>query len=192
MKKSVLVGCIFVSIISGILIGIIVHFNSNRVLEEATLKEVENANNLVEKYENIIETGTLKVKTSPNTKIVYETLYLECNHLESKEENIDAGDVNQDENYFLNKYIDWDVKSFSDERVELYKQQVGICDKHYVVKKMDNYIAVYTLDSEGNQNLKEITDILTVYLPQEDVDLLEKGINVCGDNELAKLLGDYE
>ena len=57
---------------------------------------------------------------------------------------------------------------------------------------MDNYIAVYTLDSDGNQNLKEITDILTVYLPQEDVDLLEKGINVCGDNELAKLLGDYE
>ena len=76
MRKSVLVGCIFVSIISGILIGIIVHFSSNRVLEEATLKEVENANNFVEKYENIIETGTLKVKTSPNTKIVYETLYL--------------------------------------------------------------------------------------------------------------------
>lgn len=192
MKKSILVGCIFVSIISGILIGIIVHFNNDRTLEKATLKEVENANKFIEKQENIIETGTSKEKTSPNAKIVYETLYLECNHLETTEEDIKSEDVNQDENYFINKYIDWEVKSFSDDKIELYKTQGGLCDKHYVVKKLDDYIAIYTLDSNGNEDLKEITDILTVYLPQEDVDLLEKGIKVNGDNELARLLSDYE
>ncbi len=192
MKKSVLVGCIFASIISGILIGIIVHFNNNRVLEEATLKEVDNANKFVERHENIIETVTSQEKTSPNTKIVFETLYLQCDHLETKEEDIKIEDVNQDENYFINKYVDWDVKNFSDEKVELYKQQNSICDKHYVVKKLNDYIAIYTLASDGNENLKEITDILTAYLPQEDLNLLEKGIKVNGDNELAKLLSDYE
>ena len=46
MKKSILVGCIFASIILGILIGIVMHFNNDKVLEKATLKEVENANKL--------------------------------------------------------------------------------------------------------------------------------------------------
>lgn len=192
MKKSILVGCIFVSIISGILIGIIVHFNNNKALEQATLKEVENANKFVEKQENIIETGTSKEKTSPNAKIVYETLYLGCNHIENIEKDIESDDVNQDEDYFTNKYFDWKVKNFSDDKVELYKSQEGICDKHYDVKKYGDYIAIYTLGSDGSESLKEVTDILTTYLPQEDVTLLEKGIKVNGDNELAKLLSDYE
>lgn len=192
MKKSILVGSIFLSIISGILIGIIVHSNNDRALEQATLKEVENANKFIEKQENIIETGTLKEKTSPNAKIVYETLYLGCNHIENIEKDIESDDVNQDEDYFTNKYFDWEVKNFSDSKVELYKSQEGICDKHYDVKKYGDYIAIYTLSSDGSESLKEVTEILTTYLPQEDVNLLEKGIKVNGDNELAKLLSDYE
>ncbi len=192
MKKSILVGCIFASIILGILIGIVMHFNNDKVLEKATLKEVENANKFIEKHENIIETGSSKEKTSPNAKIIYETFYLGCNHIENIEEDIESEDVNQDEDYFINKYLDWEVRNFSDDKVELYKSQEGICDKHYDVKKYGDYIAIYTLDSNGNENLKEITDILTTYLPQEDVNLLEKGIKVNGDNELAKLLSDYE
>ena len=192
MRKSILVGCIFASIVLGILTGVILHANNNRALEKAMLKEVENANKFIEKSENIIQTGTSKEKTSPNTKIVYETVYSDCNHIETTEKNIESEDVNQDEDYFINKYIDWEVKSFSDDKVELYKKQSGICNKHYIVKKYGDYITIYTLDSDGNENLKEITDILTTYLPQEDVDLLEKGIKVSGDIELARLLSDYE
>ena len=192
MKKSVLVGSIFISIIAGILIGIVIHFYNDSILEKATLKEVENANRYIEKHENIIETGNIKVKTSPNTKIVYETLYLECNDVQTREEDIESKDVNQDEDYFKNKYIDWEIKSFSDEKVELYKQINGICDKHYIVKSYGDYIAIYLLDSDGNEGLKEVTDILITYLPEDDIELLKKGIKVNGDNELARIISDYE
>ena len=47
MKKSILVGCIFVAIIAGISIGIMVHVYNDTNLEKATLEEVKNANNLV-------------------------------------------------------------------------------------------------------------------------------------------------
>ena len=192
MKKSILVGCIFVAIIAGISIGIIVHVYNDEDLEKATLEEVENANRLIEKEDNIIQTGATEVKTTPNTKIVYETFYTNCNHIENTTEEIKSEDVNQNENYFKNKYLDWNVNNFTEDTVELYKKIDGICYKHYVVKEKDGYIAIYSLDSENNENLKEVTEIYTQYLPEEDVKLLKNGIKVLGDNELARVLADFE
>ena len=192
MKKSILVGCIFLAIIAGISIGVMVHVYNDTNLEKATLEEVENANKVVQEEINIIETGTAEIKTTPNTKIVYETFYIDCNHLENVTEDIESEDVNQNESYFINKYLEWNVNNFSEDTVELYKEIDGICDKHYVVKENDGYIAVYNLDSENNQKLKEVTDIYVRYLPEEDVELLKKGINVIGDNDLARVLADFE
>ena len=48
------------------------------------------------------------------------------------------------------------------------------------------------MDSDGNENLKKVTDIITTYLPEEDIELLKKGIKVNGDIELAKTISDFE
>ncbi len=192
MKKGILVGFILLTIAIGIAMGIIFHFYNDRILEEATLQEVKNINDFLEKKTNIVETGMVNEKTTPNTKIVYETLYLKCNHIEIKEENITAKDVNQDKSYFIDNYDEWEVKSFTSNKIELYTEKDRICDKHYVVKEKDGYIAIYNLDEYGNENLKEVTEILTVYLPNEDIELLKKGIIANGDNELMKIISDYE
>lgn len=41
-------------------------------------------------------------------------------------------------------------------------------------KGNDGVIAIYNVDSNGNMELKETTDIETKYLPEEDVELLKK------------------
>ncbi len=193
MKKSILVGCIFVAIIAGISIGIMVHVYNDNTLEQATLEEVKNANRLREMESNIIQTASSEVKTTPNTKMIFETLYSSCSHVETITEEIEDSDVNKNEEYFNNKYgADWKVTNFSEDTVELYQERDGICDKHYVLREKDGYIAVYSLDSSGNENLKEMTDIYVSYLPEEDISLLEKGINVIGDNELERTIADYE
>lgn len=194
MKRSVLVGCIFLAIVAGISIGVLVHVINDNTLEQATLEEVRNANKLIEKEKtNVIQTISSEIKTTPNTEIVYETLYSDCNHVETVTQEIEDDDVNKDEEYFNNKYGDeWDIVSFSENKVELYKEKNEICNKHYVLKEKDGYIAVYNLDASGNQNLKEITDVYVSYLPDEDKALLEKGINVIGDNELEKTIADFE
>ena len=51
---------------------------------------------------------------------------------------------------------------------------------------------VYSVDEDGNKTLKEETDIPVQYLPEEDVELLKKGITAYGQNELAKKLEDFE
>ena len=192
MKKSILFAFIFVAIISGISFGILVHLYNDANLEKATLEEVENANKLKERTENIIQATTNKTKTTPNTEVIYEVFYSQCNHIETKNEEIKREDVNQDREYFEDKYKDWQIRSFSEDKIELYKTEDKICDKHYIIKEKDGCIAIYTLDSAGNQNLKEVTDIQVQYLPEEDINLLKKGIGVIGDVELAKRIEDYE
>ena len=192
MRKTFLVGYIFIAIIFGITAGIIAHMFNDSVLEQATLKEVEIANKFKEKEQNIVQTISTEVKTTPNTNIIYETLYNQCSDVETYEENVQSADVNKDENYFKSKYSDWEINEFSENIVRLSKHVDGICNKHYIVKEKDGYIAIYTLDSLGNENLKEITDILTQYLPEDDITLLRNGIKVNGDNDLMKTLSDFE
>ena len=64
--------------------------------------------------------------------------------------------------------------------------------KHYVLHDSNGYIAIYTIDGNGKENLKENTGISTKYLPNEDITLLEKGVKANGDNELAEKLSDFE
>lgn len=191
MKKSILVGCIFASIITGITIGMIAHIYSDNTLEKASLREIEKVNELI-KQENVIATANNKEKSSPNCEIIFETHYNECGHTEIEHKVIESNDVNKDEEYFKNKYNEWKVKSFKPDEINLYKEINGICKKHYIIKEKDGYIAVYTIDLGGNQELKEVTDIYTKYLPEEDIKLLEKGIMANGDNELREKLGDFE
>ena len=195
MKKSILVGYIFVAIICGITIGIIVHVYNDNKLEQATLKEVEiaeNYKNSEKKNKNIIQAGTSKEKSSPNTSITFETYYNRCGHTEIKKEQINSEDVNKEKEYFINKYAEWNIKSFSTDEIKLYREINDMCSKHYIIKEKDGYIAIYTVDSNDNETLKEMTDVSVKYLPQEDIELLKKGIRANGDSELSQKLGDYE
>lgn len=192
--RKILIGYIFLAIILGVLTGIFVHNYNQGILEQATLTEVQNANKFIEKQTNIIQTVAEKEKTTPTTKVVFETMFLGCSHEEIVKSDIEKEDINQNEEFFKNKYESsgWEIKNFSSEEVSLYKEEIGICNKHYVVRENNNYVTVYILDMEGNETLKEVTDICTTYLPEEDLRLLKNGIKVNGDKELARILSDYE
>ena len=109
-----------------------------------------------------------------------------------EKKQIEESEVNKTEEYIKNEYTDWKVESFSADEVNLYKEVEGTCDKHYLITIKDDNIAVYTIDEDGNTILKEVTDIPIMYLPEEDISLLEQGITANGDNELAKKLEDFE
>ena len=136
----------------------------------------------------------LKNELKPElTKISYDT-WIKTLEIQSIDGNhiifIATSEFHKD--FIENKYKDWQIRSFSENKIELYKTEDKICDKHYIIKEKDGCIAIYTLDSAGNQNLKEVTDIQVQYLPEEDINLLKKGIGVIGDVELAKRIEDYE
>ena len=63
---------------------------------------------------------------------------------------------------------------------------------HYLIKSENGYIYVYYLDENNEEILYKKTTISVDYLAQEDIDDLEIGIEVIGNEELNKILEDFE
>ena len=181
MKKTTIIILICSAIVLGMICGIIFSILDDKKLEEAQINEIRKVNEMIENNElentdEIIATNQSDVKLSPNATICFEKHYNECGHTIIQKEQIEDDEVNKDEEYFKT----------------LYKEFEGTCEQHYLITVKDDYIAVYIIDDDGNTVLKEVTDIPTQYLPEEDVKLLEQGITANGENELAKKLEDYE
>ena len=62
----------------------------------------------------------------------------------------------------------------------------------YILKEYNESIAIYVLDENGKEHLRETTQILTKYLPEIDKEKLKIGIRVVGKEKLNKALEDYE
>ena len=197
MKKTTIIILICSAIVLGMICGIIFSILDDKKLEEAQINEIRKVNEMIENNElentdEIIATNQSDVKLSPNATICFEKHYNECGHTIIQKEQIEDDEVNKDEEYFKTAYSDWQIESLTPDEVKLYKEFEGTCEQHYLITVKDDYIAVYTIDDDGNTVLKEVTDIPTQYLPEEDVKLLEQGITANGENELAKKLEDYE
>lgn len=187
------VAIVLLTIILGITSGIIVHVYSNEKREESTLKQANEFERMEqEEKSNIVKVSSNEEKTTPNTTITFETYYNKCGHVKINKKTIDKDDVNKSLNEIKEKYNDYSIESFNKDEIVLKKEVDKLCDDHYIVREDDGYISVYNVDENGNETLKNRTDILTKYLPNEDIDLLKKGIKANGANKLDEILSDYE
>ena len=200
MKKSTIIILVCLAIVLGMIFGIIFGILDDKKIEQAQINEIIKVNELIEKNiitenkveEDIVQTNQSDVKLSPDAVICFEKYYKECGHTIVQKEPIEDDEVNKTEEYFKTVYSDWTIESFSQNEVKLYKEIEGICNQHYLITIKDENIAIYTIDSEGNKILKEVTDIPVMYLPKEDIELLKQGLTANGENELAKKLEDFE
>ena len=191
MKKSTIVILVCIAIVLGMVSGIMYAIVDRSHLQEAQINEIRKVNELIESniintnkaINDVVATSGSDVKLSPNAYIIFEKHYTDCGHTIIEKQQIKDDEVNKDEEYFKNAYSDWEIESFSANEVKLYKEFQGNCDEHYLIT---------VNDEDGNKTLKEETDIPVQYLPEEDVELLKKGITAYGQNELAKKLEDFE
>lgn len=200
MKKTTLIILICIAIVLGMIGGILYAIIDRNNLQEAQINEIRKVNELIESNiislnnipDEVIATSMSNVKISPNADIIFEKYYTDCGHTIIQKEKVQDSEVNKDEEYFKNAYSDWKIESFTADGVKLYKEFQGNCDEHYLITLDDENIVIYSVDDSGNRTLKEKTDIPLQYLPKEDIELLKKGINAYGQNELAKKLEDFE
>lgn len=192
MSKTFWVAVILTTIILGISAGILVHIYSDMKLENSNLEHLARFNEIREENKTLIANANDEVKTTPNTEIVFEVYYNKCGHTSVKKVFVDKEDVNKNEEQIAEKYKDCKIRSFSKDMIELYKEEDKMCDNHYIVKDNEGKISIYRIDENDNETLIEDTEISTKYLPQEDLELLKKGIRANNNNKLQEILSDYE
>lgn len=191
MKKSYIIG-IMVTEILAIVAGIIVIFFTNKNTKvnktEQIAKKNENASVNIE----VISTAASEEKTSPSTVFVFNTKYNSCGHENSRTIEIPEELVNKTEDEIKEKYKDYNIEKFTSNEVIFEKNVDEICDEHYMLREKDGYLAIYTIDLFGKETLKEMTHIVTSYLPETDLAKLKEGIQVVGKEELNSTIEDYE
>lgn len=194
MRKSYIILLLAVlAMTAGIIIGVVMSQQdktSNLQQEPKTTlaEEVNNQQNGME----AVTTSHIEVKTTPNTLYVFQTYYKECGHTIWQREKIPEEEINKTEEDLQEKYRDWGIKEFTAEQILFYQEQEGICNEHYMLRDTNGYLTIYTINASGQEILKEITDIITNYLPETDKQQLQEGIQVNGQENLNAAIEDYE
>ena len=199
--------CIIIAVVLGLVAGIgfaIYSSNSNKtegldILSEKELAE-ENTyynNSVVDDEEdkkaiNILETSATEESISPNAVITKRIYYTACDHLKKETEEVPEDLVNKKEEDIEKEFADWKIEKFSPTEIVLYKEMSGNCGEHYFVQEHNGVIGIYTIDEYGVKTLKEDTEIVTQYLPEEDLQNLKAGVEIVGYTKLTEFLEDYE
>ena len=147
-------------------------------------------NNVVEN--EYISTEVQEEKVSPNAEITKIMLYKECGHEMVETEKADEEIINMTEEELKEKYKDYEIESFSNLNIVLYKEIDGICHEHYVLGEADGIVNIYKRNQNGETELYEVTNIFLDYLPEEMQQQLKEQFEVIGKEELNAVLENFE
>ena len=174
----------------GVMMGIYFYGSDNT--EDTNLLNVQLAEESILENNVTVSTSLTEEKVSPNCTIVEKQYFTGCDHLIKNIKEIPEDWINMTEEQILEQYPDWTLESFTNNQIIVSKEKERYCSEYYVIRTHNDVIGIYTLDENGKETLKEDTDIPTMYLTEEDLEILNKGIQASGENQLHQVLEDYE
>lgn len=188
MKKwtiIVLVIIIFLlSIISGFIVKSYINFSGK--------KEESNQAVLANKEDEVVDTGSINETVSPNAKVIMTETFEKCGHTLTIKEDVPREIVNLTQDKVELYYKGWNIEQFSKNEIKISRKNKGICNEHYIIGESNGFISISTKNDIGEYIFKGLTDIPVQYLPEEDLNRIEKGIEIVGKENLNKFLEDFE
>lgn len=200
MKKIyvvILIALLCVSILIGVLIYRINNIGESEQNEEKILLSEKIEDECTEEWEelnnkNVISANSEEDKITPNTRFIIEKIYSKCGHAVKEEVEVPSECVNKTKEELESEYKNWEIKSFSNDEVVISKDETGICNKHYILRECNGVVAIYVLNSEGEEVFKEETSIGIEYLTETDLLSIRQGMQIYGDEKLNSFLEDFE
>ncbi|MBR2786313.1 MAG: hypothetical protein IKD76_02290 [Clostridia bacterium] len=174
-----------ISAISGFMVRSFINFSKTNEHEQQNVLSVE------EKGE-IINTNSADTVVSPNAEVVLTQYYKRCGHSRVVREIAPREIVNLNEEKVREYYEGWKLDSFTANEIKLSRDNEGICGEHYIIRESDGYISISAKNDIGEYIFKGQTDIPVMYLPEGDLEELERGIEIVGRENLNKFLENFE
>lgn len=195
MRKYALIPIIIISGIISFFIGFYLFKieNVEKEEEQKILLAAQTTKNEVNLNEYLaIKTSALEDKINPNTKIIEKIYYEDCGHIKENVKKPDEKFINMNKKQFQAEYMNWEIQKFTNNEVVVYKEVYDFCDEHFNIGNLDGKVVVYKLNKNGKEVEREITEIETRYLTDQDIAKLQNGIEVSSIKELNKVLEDFE
>lgn len=195
-KKWIIIATMIIGLILAIICGIYAYHNGGisetNIVSDKELASIEKMQNRQEANQEYVVTSASNETVSPNAIIIQKKYYKGCDHLIRDVLDVPEKLVNQTEEKVKNEYLGWKIESYSPKEIVMYQEFNGFCSEHYMVREHNGYIAIYYIDQQGIETLKEETEISTNYLPEEDLEDLKIGIQIIGEKNLYNFLENYE
>jgi hypothetical protein len=188
MKKwaivTLVIAIFLLSIISGFIVKSYINFSNK--------KEESNQAVLADKEDEVVNTSSADETVSPNAKIIMTETFERCGHTVTVKEDVPREIVNLTKDKVYMYYKDWNVDEFNKNEIKISRKNKGICNEHYIIGESNGFISISTKNDIGEYIFKGLTDISVQYLPEKDLESLEKGIEIIGKENLNKYLEDFE
>ena len=162
---------------------------SNKVTDECTeeWEQLQDAAKL-----EILQANSNDIKVSPNCEIILKRYYKECEHTTQEYSKSSEELTNKTEDEIKEIYSEWQVETFTSNKIVLYRELDGTCNEHYILKEKEGKIVVYAVDEKGEEEQNMQTDIATEYLTETDKINLANGWKIYGKENLNQLIEDFE
>ncbi|KXG77021.1 BofC C-terminal domain-containing protein [Thermotalea metallivorans] len=129
------------------------------------------------------------------TKLIFKTYYQKSRDTVTEEKSVPVAMVGENlkklEDYLLEHYAGWSIRSVNKDFVELYRVKESLSPHYYIVKEKNGFIAIFQIDENGNDVLIEQTEIPVSGLSDVDRKKLKEGIPVKDIEEINQILEDY-
>ena len=155
--------------------------NRSAAVQDETQAPVQSETPIAEAAERIV----------PSTLMVYEYVYKDGGIQETTQDNSPYFLLDKTEEEISDMFSDWEIVSFTSEKVVLRKTLEEKSGQYYILGIQDGCIAVFYSEPVNGSKLKEVTSTPVSALSAEEQIRLREGINVDGKEELMRLLEDY-
>lgn len=131
------------------------------------------------------------------TKLVFIRKYSYDNSTNVSEETVTSAHLGKTKNEIAKMYEDWDIISFTDEKIVLssnvdYYPEGTYLLSSYTDEGGSEVICVYSFDAKGEKHLYQIFDTPINIFDDETIEKLRNGIPAKSQEDMEKLLQDYE
>lgn len=161
-------------------------YNIERMMTESKDANYENMNN-----ENTITVSIDEIKLSPNAQMTIKKKFKLCGHTTTNQMPIPIEMVNYTEEEVEKKYTGWVIEKFTQEELILSKEIEANCESHYVLKIEDKKLKIYNELTSDKSNFVDEIDVDIALIPSIEINNLQEGIRVYGEEELNDIVENY-
>lgn len=192
---------IYVFVYLGLSLIIILGFTVGYIYTTVDIQDNSIDENTIEKYVNQASTtksigneqtrNVINDKSSEKKVLETKEVYSICGHTIITRTDMPEDIISMDENSFILAYDDWKIEKFSQNEIIISKIINKKCHNHYILKEMDEKVAIFYQEPVDGVFLKELTNIQIANLKVIDQERLRNGITIDSNEQLAEILEDF-
>jgi len=148
--------------------------------------------NSLQANDNEPAANVIEPKINEATKMIYEYYYQDDDKIDVVEDTAPYFLIDKNKKEIEKSFSDWQIRNFSSKEVVLRKYIENKNDQKYIIGEYNGLITVFYKKEKDGNSIKDITDIPLSSLNEEEQQRLRSGIEIDGDEELIKVMENYE